>query len=247
MPTVLLLLPHFLLGLALLDEHYAMWLIFFSIVPMLDTVFFVEVPSAGWLRTNAWARLCAWSWLPLLLYAACGGLSATWQSMISTGIAYNASLCLADELHAAGHERLPGFLCDFLGLFCFDSHLSVATALASWCLMWHRQRLLWHAGAVGLGFLLKEHVDRVDEDAALHGDGDHYGLCHYALFRFFHGNLLPASYMWCPFFCSQTGLKDCRTEEKDGLRFDGVPEGPPGGVKGGEAADAPAARGGGGA
>lgn len=238
----LLLLPHFLLALTVLGEHHALWLIFFSVIPMLDTVFFVSVPCADQLLSNAWPQLCAWSW-PICLFSAACRAAPTWQSMLSFGIMHNTALCLADELDLVGrcHDKaLARVIRDFMGLFRSDSPVSVLRALSVFVLMALDGKLLWHTGTVGIGFLLHDYVSWVDEEDHKHHALDHYGLSHYAMFKYFHGKLLPAPYMWL-FFFPETGLKDCAAEEKDqdGIRFDGVPEGPPGAR--GEAADAPPA------
>lgn len=238
---LLQLLPHLLLGLAVLDEHYALWLIFLVIIPMIDTVFFVGVPSADLLLSDAWTQGCAWSWPICLFYAACRS-TPSWQSMLSFGMMHNTALCLADELdHTARGRVMSNAICDFLGLFHIYSPFSVLRTLSVYALMWHQGKLLWHVGAIGVGFLLNEYVSWVDTTTHDHLELDHYGLSHYAMFRFFRNKLLPASYMWV--FLCETGLKDWETEEKDqdGLRFDDVPEGPPGCVARSEAADAPPA------
>lgn len=236
-----LLLPHFLLALVVLDEHYAMWLTCFLIIPMLDTVFFVQVPPADQLRSNTWAQLCAWSWPLCLFFAACRA-TPTWQAMLSFGVMHNTALCLADELSMLGRsyeKALAHAICDFLGLFDVDSPVSVLRTLSVFFLMWSEGKILWHVGAIGAGFLLNDYVFWVDNNDYSFYALDHYGLSHYAMFKFNHEKLLPASYMWA-FFYPKTDLKDCAAEEKDqdGLRFNGVPEGP---APSGEAADAPAA------
>lgn len=238
------LLPHFLLALSVLDEHYALWLIFFSVVPMLDTVFYVEVPQADRLRASAWAQMCAWSW-SLCFFLAAWHATPTWQSMLSFGITHNTALCLADELMIVGRFRdevLARAIYDFAGLFRINSPVSVLRALSVFIFMACGGKLLWHTGAIGIGFLLHDYVSWVDKNDFKHHALDHYGLAHYALFKTFHGKLLPASYAWV-FLLPETGLKDCAAEEKDqnGIRFDGVPEGSTGCGAGGEAADAPPA------
>jgi hypothetical protein len=122
-----------------------------------------------------------------------------------------------------------------MGLFDAKSCSSILRVLCVALFLWREERVLWHTGAVGIGFLLNEYVWWVENTKHTNTKTSHYGLSHYAMFRFFHNKLLPASHMWVLF--TKTGLKDCGDKIKNGLRFDGVSEGSSGSRQGGEAAD----------
>lgn len=192
-------LPYLWLVLVALEEYEALWLCFFFLVPLLDVMFYVETPP-----TTHWKypihRLLVWVWFPLvccLSYTA----PVSWKSMVSVGVLHNISLCLADELAVSGsvYDRwLEDLICDFMGFFRMDSLVcSLARFGVFLLLTLDTQRLFWHLGAILVGTMLYEYVNRVE--CAIYPNTTklaQYGLGHYAMFRCQEAALLPTSHMW---------------------------------------------------
>lgn len=198
-----LLLPYFLLILTVLEEHSVMWLMFFFIIPLLDVMFYVEIPDKA-IMTGYWYKMCAWMWFPLVFYTSCY-TECSYSSMISIGILYNSTLCLADEFERSEiwYENLMGdLISDFLGFIRFDYFVSVVRSCWFFYVMASHQRLWWHLGSVFIGSMLYEYVCWV-ENKYFSTQLSHYGLGNYSMFRFHHSShstLLPTSHMWVLFY-----------------------------------------------
>jgi hypothetical protein len=194
-----LLLPYFLLILTVLEEHYAVWSMFFFIIPLLDVMFYVEIPDKTIMKEH-WCRMCVWMWFPLVFYTACY-TNCSYPSMISMGILYNSTLCLADELVCSGawYEDLMGdLISDFLGFVRLDYYVSVVRFCCFFYVMMSHHRLLWHIGSIFIGSILYEYICWAERRYYPTGTVSHYGLANYSMFRFYHSKdqLLPTSYMW---------------------------------------------------
>lgn len=194
------LLPYLLLLLAILDEHYAVWIMFFFIIPLLDVMFYVEIPNKK-MREDYWCRMCMCMWFPLVSYVACF-FDCSCRSMVSIGILYNSSLCLADEFHKSRVwcDRAMGDLInDYLGFVSAENILSVVRSGGFLYLMFLQDRLVWHLGAVFIGSALYEYVRWAENNNYSSSlPVSHYGLANYSMFRFHHSKsqLLPTSHMW---------------------------------------------------
>lgn len=198
-----LLLPYLLWALVLIDEHYAMWFIFFFIIPLLDVMFYVETPTINEFCTDYWFWLCIWMWFPSVFFCMMNS-SFSWQNMFSLGILYNTLMCVADELtHCPyGHimERMIG---DYLGFVRIESVSSVLRSIGFFYIFILNDHLLWHLGSIAIGSLLYEYVHWIENQEF--ASVSHYGLSNYAMFHF-HGKLLPISHVWA-FFYLENGLK----------------------------------------
>lgn len=201
-----LLLPYFLLSLVMIDEHYAMWFIFFFIIPLLDVMFYVETPNTTELYSDYWYWLCLWMWFPSVVFCMICCCSPTWQSMLSFGVLYNSLLCVGDELKNCPYglimERL---ISDYLGLIRWQYLSSILRSIGFFYLFLLNKTLLWHLGSVCIGSILYEYVHWI-EDQNFQYDVSHYGLSNYAMFHF-QGKLLPVSHVWA-FFYLKNGLKE---------------------------------------
>ena len=194
-----LLLPYFLLVLTVLEEHYAMWFVFFFIIPLLDVMFYVEVPNKV-IMTEYWCKMCVWMWFPLVFYTACY-TDCSYSSMISIGILYNSTLCLADELERseAWYENAMGdLISDFLGFVRLDYYVSVVRSCWFFYVMVSHHRLWWHLGSICIGSILYEYVCWAERKSYPIEAVSHYGLANYSMFRFHHSQeqLFPTSLMW---------------------------------------------------
>lgn len=194
-----LLLPYFLLILTVLEEHYAVWLMFFFIIPLLDVMFYVEVPNKS-IMAEYWCKMCVSMWFPLVFYTACY-TECSYSSMVSMGILYNSTLCLADELERS--EKWPDnamadLICDFMGFVRLDYYVSVVRSCCYFYVMVSYQRLWWHLGSIFIGSILYEYVYWVERRMYPVESISHYGLANYSMFRFHHSHeqLLPTSIMW---------------------------------------------------
>jgi len=194
------LLPYFLLTLVVLGEHYAMWFLFFFVIPMLDVMFYVEIPDRNVFDTY-WCKMCMWLWFPLVLYAAYFS-DCSIESMISVGILHNTSLCIAEEMEVSGlwqDHILESFIREFLGFIDFN-YYSVSRSLFYFLVMFRNHRFLWHLGSIMIGSVLYEYVCLIENVFYNHDELEtsHYGLGNYAMFRLKHSNsqLLPTSHMW---------------------------------------------------
>lgn len=192
------LLPYLLLILVLLEEHYAVWVLFFFVIPMLDIMFYVEIPDKKVIN-NYWCRVCMWMWFPMLFYTAyVSGCSL--QSMLSMGVLYNSSLCLADELEKSGewHNKELGYIInDHLGYARLEHFTSVLRSFGFFHLMLLHDKLLWHLGSVFIGSLIYKYVCWV-ETKSYNTQVSPYGIANYTMFRLKHTDkqLLPISHMW---------------------------------------------------
>jgi hypothetical protein len=194
------LLPYFLLTLVVLEEHYAMWFVFFFVIPLLDIMFYVEIPDKNVFDTY-WCRMCMWLWFPLVMYAAYFS-ECSFQSMISLGVLHNTSLCIADELENSGlwyDHCLKSFIYEFMGFVEFN-YYSFTRSILCFLIMFVNNRLLWYAGSIVIGSVLYEYVCLIENVFYNHDEAEtsHYGLGNYTMFRLKHSNtqLLPTSHMW---------------------------------------------------
>lgn len=193
------LLPYFLLTLVVLEEYYAMWFVFFFAIPLLDIMFYVEVPDKDVFDTY-WCKMCMWLWFPLVLYAAYFS-ECSIESMISVGILYNTSLCVAEEMEKSVvwyDHVLEHFINEYMGFVRFDFY-SVSRSVFYFLIMFRNNKLLWHIGSVMIGSILYEYVCLIEnvfynEETEM----SHYGLGNYTMLRLKHSNsqLLPTSHMW---------------------------------------------------
>lgn len=194
-----LLLPYLLLILTVLEEHYAMWCMFFFIIPLLDVMFYVEIPNKS-IMSEYGSKMCVSMWFPLVFYTACY-TNCSYSSMISMGILYNSSLCLVDELEQSEkwYENAMGHLIsDYLGFVRLDYYVSVVRSCWFFYVMASHQRLWWHLGSVLIGSILYEYVCWAEMKYYPVEAVSHYGLANYSMFRFHHSHeqLLPTSVMW---------------------------------------------------
>lgn len=194
------LLPYLLLVLVILDEPEALWFVFFFVIPLLDVMFFIDIPPKNsLLGDNIIHRLCARMWFPLVLYASFI-VPVSWGSMVSMGVLLNTSLCLADEMSLSFSmidEWTEGIICDYMGFFNLDSvFYSVTRFIAFVLFMWNNNRLFWHIGSIFVGTALYEYVNRVEYWKYPDMKLSTYGFGHYAMFRCNNAVLLPTSHMW---------------------------------------------------
>jgi hypothetical protein len=193
------LLPYLLLVLVLLDEHCAMWLVYFFMIPLLDVMFFVEIPKKECIKDH-WNSLCMKMWFPLMLYVSLR-IECSYRSMISIGILYNSSLCLSDELNRSDRwfDNLLGvFISDFLGFVYFDNLASILSSVGCQYTMLLHDRLMWHLGGVFICSVMYEYVNWIENKIYRGVEVSHYGLGNYTMFRLRHSNaqLIPTSHMW---------------------------------------------------
>lgn len=199
-------LPYMLLALVKLEEDYAMWFLFFFVIPLLDVMFFVRIPDKSILEAGFCHKLPLWVWFPLVFHTACH-VGCSYPSMISMGILYNTTLCLADELLQSGawYDCAVGDLIgDYLGFIRMHNWVSVLRSSWFIYMMWFADRLWWHLGSILVGSLLYEYVCRVEIGDYPPDTVSHYGLANYSMFRFYHSDrqLLPTSHMWVFFLTS---------------------------------------------
>ena len=197
-----LLLPYFLLILTVLNEHMSMWFMFLFVIPLLDVMFYVEIPDKA-LMNEYWCRMCMWMWFPLVFYTACF-LDSSYESMISMGILYNSTLCLADEFQKSTKwydNCMADLIHDYLGFVRLEYFVSVIRSCWFFFVMASHSRLTWHLGSVFIGSLLYEYVCWI-ENKFYSTQLSHYGLGNYCMFRFHHSNaqMLPVSHMWVIFY-----------------------------------------------
>lgn len=194
-----ILLPYLILSLAVLDEHYAMWFVFFFLIPLLDVMFYVE-PVKNVLIDSTMGWLSCILWFPFVFYSAYF-TSCSWQSMVSFGILNNITLCLADEFALSTkvyHKLLEDIIYDYIGFFRVDHFISSFIRFIGFLLlMLDNNKLLWHLGSIIVGTLLNEYVNRVENwQYYFKSEPSHYGIGNYVLFRCKNAVLLPTSYMW---------------------------------------------------
>lgn len=197
-----LLLPYLLLILTVLEEYSAMWFIFFFVVPLLDVMFYVDIPDKA-LMNEYWCKMCVWMWFPLVFYTA-AYTECSYKSMISMGILYNTTLCLSDELRLSGtwHDKvLADLIYDYLGFQVVPNVVSLFRSFCFFYVMICHERLVWHLGSVFLGVALHKYICWV-EHKHYTSQLSHYGLANYSMFRFHHSEdqLLPTSHMWVLFY-----------------------------------------------
>lgn len=198
-----LLLPYFLLVLTVLEEHYAMWFTYFCIIPLMDIMFYVEIPNKS-IRTEYSSKMCMWIWFPLVFYTACY-TEHSYSSMISMGILYNSTLFLADALDQSDawyDNTLGDLIGDYLGFVRFEYFLSVVRSFWFFYVMLSYDCLLWHLGSIFVGCVLYEYVSWTERRPYRVETVSHYGLSHYSMFRFHQSDaqLLPTSHMWVMFY-----------------------------------------------
>jgi hypothetical protein len=196
------LLPYLLLVLTVLEEHYAVWIMFFFIIPLLDVMFYVEAPNKK-TQENYWCGMCMCMWFPLVSYTSCY-LECSYRSMISMGLLYNSSMCLADEFQRSGlwaYNAMGDLINDHLGFVNPGHMLSVVRSGVILYLIFIHDRLLWHLGAVFIASFLHEYICWAENTFYPLIDVSHYGLANYSMFRFQHSKsqLLPTSHMWVGF------------------------------------------------
>lgn len=198
-----LLLPYFLWALVALEEHYAMWFLFFFVIPLLDVMFYVPIPDKTVLAAGLCHRMCAWIWLPLVVFTACY-IPPSIAGMVSMGVLYNTTLCLADELELSSFwldRVLADLIGDYLSFDRMDDLVSVVRSFGFCLAMWSHHRLCWHVGSVLVGSLLYDYVCWVEWNDYHDYTVSHYGLANYSMFRLYHSDeqLLPTSHMWVLF------------------------------------------------
>lgn len=194
-----------LLALVKLEEDYAMWFLFFFIIPLLDVMFFVRIPDKSILEASVWHKLPLWLWFPLVFHTACH-LGCSYSSMMSMGILYNTTLCLANELiqsNASYDYVLGDLIGDYLGFIRMHNWVSVVCSSWFFLHMWAANRLWWHSGSLLIGSLLYKYVYQIEIRDYPPNTVSHYGLANYSMYRFYHSDrqLLPTSHMWV-FFTS---------------------------------------------
>lgn len=193
------LLPYLMLSLVVLGEHYAMWLLFFLIIPLLDVMFYVEPDKDVLVRTKM-GMFFSFLWFPLVFYASYFS-PCSWQSMVSFGILNNTTLCLADEFAISEglyNRFFEDIIYDYAGFFRADHFIcSFIRFIGFLLLMLDNNKLLWHLGSIIVGTLLNEYVNRIENwQYYFKSDLSHYGLGNYVMFRCKNAVLLPTSHMW---------------------------------------------------
>lgn len=190
-------MPYMFLALVKLEEDYALWFIFFFIIPMMDVMFFVSIPDKP---VQAAHKLPVWLWSPLVFYTACH-VKCSYPSMISMGILYNTTICLADEMTKSDvwyEEELGHLLNDYFGFITTNHPVPVLRFVLFVYIMWATDRLWWHLGSIVVGSLLYQYVCWSESRDYSPDTVSHYGLANYSMFRFYHPDrqLLPTSHMW---------------------------------------------------
>lgn len=190
-------LPYVLLALVKINEDYALWFFFFFIIPLLDVMFFVRIPDRPVLAAH---KLPLWLWFPLVFHTACH-VGCSYPSMISMGILYNTTLCLADELAQSDswYDGMMGHLLhDYLGFTRTSHPFSALRFIFFLYTLWSADRLWWHLGSALVGSLLYKYVCWVESRDYPPDTVSHYGLANYFMFRFYYSDrqLLPTSHMW---------------------------------------------------
>jgi len=196
------LLPYLLLLLTVLEEHTAMWFMFFFLIPLLDVMFYVDIPDKA-LVNEYWCKMCMWMWFPLVFYTA-SYTECSYKSMLSMGILYNTTLCLSDELRRSNawyDKMLSDLISGYLGFVEMPDVVSLLRSCWFFYMMICRERLVWHLGSVFLGTAFYEYICWV-ENKYYTTQLSHYGLANYSMFRFHHSKnqLLPTSHMWVLFY-----------------------------------------------
>lgn len=201
-----LLLPYFLLVLVLLEEHYAMWFIFFFIIPLLDSMFYIEPPDKELLHP-VWYRICTSLYFPSVFYSLCCS-SFSLQNIFSFGILNNTLLCFADNMEYTHpfDEFLQDFIFDFMGFLRHPYKIALIRTICFLLFFVYNNNLILYLGSIFLGSVFYEYIQWVDHKFyPTNVELSYYGLADYTMFRF-EPHHLPCSPFWVLFFM-ENGLK----------------------------------------
>lgn len=187
--------PYVLLLLVLLDEHYAMWLLYFFIIPLWDIFFYVEPPHKLSIN-HTWYKLCTTLWFPAVFYSLSHSFFSL-KSVISFGILNNTLLCFSDNLSSSStfDQLLQNIVYDYMIM-----QVSMPNTILFFLFFLYTNNLALYIFSIILGTFFYEYFQSIKnypypETIPL----DYYGLSDYVLFNF-QPQKLPTCPLWCIFY-----------------------------------------------